>query len=333
MIDLTIKLAEFRKKIYKEEALQNFIRDILIIAGGENSKRALYTIVYSLVGEKTFPSTLREKITLCMEQNMIEKTFLDRNNYEQRVYGMLSIKDRNTGEYRDLYYRDVLINLGKGTQAKKTGRGLSAKRRNFLKEEICEYSILQALDEIVKQFSNNESPSKYEEVCIARNRVLLLSEHFTTEDFIAAEEERKDERDIEEDTELSETEKQTLILARKGQGKFRKDVIERNICCPFTGINNPKFLIASHIKPWKVSNNQERLDGNNGFAFTPTYDRLFDQGFISFDDNKRLLVSSELDKDTICALALQEGKIIEKLVLSDKCKKYLAFHRDEKFKK
>lgn len=333
MIDLTLQVAKLREKIYTEETLQNFIRDIIIIAGEEKSKRALYTIAYSLIGERTFPSALREKLIYCMNQKMIEKTFLDRNNYEQRVYGMFSIKDKNTGDYRDLYYRDILTNLGKGTRANKTGRGLSNKRLIFLREDICEYSILQALDEIVKQFSNDETNSKYIDICNARNRVLFLSEYFSAEDFIAAEDERKDMQSIEEDTELSETEKKSLILARKGQGKFRADVIERNVCCPFTGINDPRLLIASHIKPWKVSDNHERLDGNNGFALTPTYDRLFDQGFISFADDKKLMVSSELDHETVYALGLQEGKVIENLVLSDDCKKYLVFHRKERFRK
>lgn len=160
---------------------------------------------------------------------------------------------------------------------------------------------------------------------------MLLNEYFSVEDFVYDEEKEKDEQNIRKDTALSETEKKTLILARRGQGKFRKDVIERNKCCPFTGITNPKFLIASHIKPWKDSTNEQRLDANNGFALTPTYDRLFDQGYISFDDDKRLLVSSKLDKICVNALGLEEGKVIERLILSDSCKKYLEFHRKEKF--
>ena len=48
MVDLTISVAEFREKIYEDENLQDFIRDVLVIAGKENSKRALYAIVYIL---------------------------------------------------------------------------------------------------------------------------------------------------------------------------------------------------------------------------------------------------------------------------------------------
>lgn len=333
MVDLTISVAEFREKIYEDENLQDFIRDVLVIAGKENSKRALYAIVYILIGKKTFPKALRYKIANCIEQKMIEKTFLVKNNYEQRVYGMLNAKDGFTGEYVDLYYRDVLVNLGKGGQAKKNGRGISAKRQAFIKKELCGYSVLQALNEIVHQFFDKEANGKYDDICDARKRILIMSEHFSVEDFVEAEDKSEDERAIEEDNELSETEKETLILARRGQGRFRADVINRNKCCPFTGVTDSRLLIASHIKPWRESSNRQRLDGNNGFAFTPTYDRLFDQGYISFNDDKKLLISCKLDKECVKALGLQEGKIIERLVLSAKCKEYLEYHREKKFKK
>lgn len=333
MVDLTLTVAEFREKIYEDEFLQNFIKDILVMAGEENLKRALYTIVYILIGKKTFPKALRYKITYCMEWGMIEKTFLVKNNYEQRVYGMLNVKDKSLGVYVDFYYGDVLVNLGKGNQAQINGRGISVKRQSFMKKEISGYSILQALDEIVNQFFDMEADSKYEDICDARRRILLLSEHFSVEDYAESVDKCEDERAIENNNELSETEKRTLVLARRGQGKFRSDVIDRNKCCPFTGITDPRLLIASHIKPWRESNNQQRLDGNNGFALTPTYDRLFDQGYISFGDDKKLMISSELNQECVEALGLQEDKVIEKLVLSDKCKEYLEDHRKETFKK
>lgn len=333
MVDLTLSVSEFREKIYKEELLQDFIRDILIIAGKDNLKRALYMIVYLIVGGKAFPKALRDKITNCMDQGIIEKTFLDRNNYEQRVYGMLNIKDKITNEFKDLYYGDVLVNLGHGSQAKKNGRGLSGKRQSFLRDEIGNYSLLQALDEIVNQFANERARDKYNEIFKARERILSLSEHFSIEDYIETVDEIEDEKSIEINDELSETEKKTLILARRGQGRFRTNVINRTKCCPFTGISDPMLLIASHIKPWRESNNRERLDGDNGFALTPTFDRLFDQGYISFDNSKRLMISGKLDEKCIKNLGIQEGMVVEKLVLSEKCKEYLEFHRKEKFKK
>jgi transposase len=50
-------------------------------------------------------------------------------------------------------------------------------------------------------------------------------------------------------------------------------------------------LRASHIRPWRDSDNEARLDGENGLLLTPTIDHLFDRGFISFEDDGRLLIS------------------------------------------
>jgi hypothetical protein len=51
-----------------------------------------------------------------------------------------------------------------------------------------------------------------------------------------------------------------------------------------------EHLRASHIRPWRHSDNQTRLDGENGLLLTPSIDPLF-EGFISFEDNGRLLFS------------------------------------------
>jgi putative restriction endonuclease len=61
--------------------------------------------------------------------------------------------------------------------------------------------------------------------------------------------------------------------------------------CRITGVTNPIHLRTSHCKPWRDSNNEERLDGENGLLLTPTIDHLFDRGFISFEDSGVLIVS------------------------------------------
>jgi hypothetical protein len=64
--------------------------------------------------------------------------------------------------------------------------------------------------------------------------------------------------------------------------------------CRLTGVNAPRHLRASHIKPWRASNDFEKLDGNNGLLLSPHADHLFDQGFISFENNGRLLLAPDL---------------------------------------
>jgi putative restriction endonuclease len=59
-----------------------------------------------------------------------------------------------------------------------------------------------------------------------------------------------DEQEIIADESIGETEKATLVLSRRGQGKFRARVQTVESSCRVTGVSAEKFLIASHIKPW-----------------------------------------------------------------------------------
>ncbi len=150
------------------------------------------------------------------------------------------------------------------------------------------------------------------------------------------EEEREIWEDIREieDSDLEPTEKKTIIQARIGQGIYRKKLLEEISICPFTLVNDERLLIASHIKPWKQAENKEKKDPKNGFVFTPTYDKLFDRGYISFTDDKRLMVSTWLSKYNREQLGLVEGQVIDKLpVLDEKRKRYLKYHRAHIFKK
>jgi hypothetical protein len=72
------------------------------------------------------------------------------------------------------------------------------------------------------------------------------------------------------------TEKEQLVLARRGQGIFRKRLERVEKRCRLTGVDNPRSLIASHIKPWRSSSDTEKLDGYNGLLLAPHVDKLFD---------------------------------------------------------
>ncbi len=97
-------------------------------------------------------------------------------------------------------------------------------------------------------------------------------------------------------------------------------------------VNDERLLIASHIKPWSKSNDKEKIDPKNGFMFTPTFDKLFDKGFITFDENKTLFVSPWLSPMNQKRLGIYDGKEIPKLPLDDKRKLYLCYHREHIFK-
>jgi hypothetical protein len=92
---------------------------------------------------------------------------------------------------------------------------------------------------------------------------------------------------------LSPTYKEQLIKARIGQGKFRIELEKIETCCRLTGVSDPRFLIASHIKPWKDSTDEEKLDGHNGLLLSPHIDKLFDKGYITFKPTGAVIVENK----------------------------------------
>lgn len=128
---------------------------------------------------------------------------------------------------------------------------------------------------------------------------------------------------------VPETEKEQLIRSRRGQGLFRQRVLVIEPRCRLTGVDDHSFLIASHIKPWKDCDNAERLDGDNGLMLAPHVDRLFDRGWISFEDDGELLVSPQ----AMPILAAWKISPISNVGAFTKGQKtYLAFHRNAVFK-
>ena len=131
---------------------------------------------------------------------------------------------------------------------------------------------------------------------------------------------------IESDPAVDATEKEQLIRARRGQGLFRERVQSIEPRCRVTGIDDPRFLIASHIKPWRVATNEERLDPNNGLMLSPNVDHLFDRGFISFSGDGSLAVASTLDASILNRLGVPAdlGRIGS---FNSVQREYLEFHR------
>jgi hypothetical protein len=129
---------------------------------------------------------------------------------------------------------------------------------------------------------------------------------------------------------LSVTEKEQLINARLGQGKFRNGLIKHwNGSCAISGFQLTDMLIASHIKPWSKCNNIERLDPYNGLLLSPNFDKLFDKGYISFKGNGKILLSKML-KGHYKMLGITESSEIK---VNPRHKNYLKFHRENIFQK
>lgn len=120
--------------------------------------------------------------------------------------------------------------------------------------------------------------------------------------------------------------------ARIGQGKYREELLEQCPFCPITRITDERLLIASHIKPWAASNDKEKVDPNNGFMLSPLFDKLFDKGFITFTDDKHVVLSAFISKTTWKLINIKDNEYIQWLPMDDKRKEYLKFHREAVFK-
>jgi hypothetical protein len=137
---------------------------------------------------------------------------------------------------------------------------------------------------------------------------------------------------IKNDTSIDSTEKHELVLARRGQGKFRRNVEQIEQCCRLTGVSDRRFLRASHIKPWRLcESNHERLDGYNGLLLTPTWDHLFDKGYTSFSDDGLILLSKRFPEKVRFSLGVPAAQVTDAKAFTDAQKKYLAFHRSKVF--
>lgn len=126
------------------------------------------------------------------------------------------------------------------------------------------------------------------------------------------------------------TEIETLIKARQGQGSFRQKLLKLYPICPLTDLDVQSLLIASHIKPWSVCNNNERLDPFNGLMLAPNIDALFDKGLITFDADGTIKISPKIDLENQKRLGIFPDM---QLKIEPESEKYFEYHRNHVFQK
>lgn len=128
---------------------------------------------------------------------------------------------------------------------------------------------------------------------------------------------------------LEKTEQESVVQSRIGQGLFRFQLIEFWNSCAVTGCSLTELLKASHIKPWRVSSNTERLDVYNGLLLVPNLDTAFDRGLITFSNEGKIIISSQLDEEQAQILGINRNMKLRKVFKHHK--KYLEYHRDKIF--
>lgn len=98
----------------------------------------------------------------------------------------------------------------------------------------------------------------------------------------------------------------TTVRQRVNQDFFRTVILTsyKNTCC-ITGLNNPELLIASHIKSWKVSNENEKTNPCNGLCLNALHDKAFDRGFLTVTPDYKIRISKRIND-------IYEGESVER---------------------
>lgn len=120
--------------------------------------------------------------------------------------------------------------------------------------------------------------------------------------------------------------------ARQGQGLYREKLLSECPFCPITMINDERLLIASHIKPWAIATDKEKIDPKNGFILSPLYDKLFDRGFMTFTEDRKIILSNWISPANKKRLGIANGQFIQMLPLDEERQVYMQFHRTSVFK-
>jgi hypothetical protein len=128
------------------------------------------------------------------------------------------------------------------------------------------------------------------------------------------------------------SEKLILQKIRTQQGAFRRALIEKyNSTCCLSGNQDPRLLIASHIKPFAECTEVERQDVNNGLLLSVHIDALFDKGLISFYNDGTIIISQALGRKTQSIFNIKAGAKLT-TPLNDVQKVFMQYHRSKLLK-
>lgn len=135
----------------------------------------------------------------------------------------------------------------------------------------------------------------------------IWSEFFDNWDVLPFESEKLlanfEQKTVEQLNDIPETElpkegktREQMVKVRVNQSFFRSSILASyNHTCCITGIQQPEFLIAGHIKPWSVDE-KNRLNPQNGIAINALHDRAFETGLMTINTDYKIKISPILHK-------------------------------------
>jgi predicted restriction endonuclease len=269
--------------------------------------------------------------------DVIEYAYLDEElfNYFKNDLARQTIRDallKNLEDLSEQFYRWLIV-IGKSEKTAKSYVGaIKGTISNWADESSITSQNLISIQSFSKIHGIAEQLAKYEafQAQNTKGKGMYNAALNAYLEFLADAKQAHVAEDIEEiiqDQTIDSTQKATLVNTRVGQGKFRDQLIEYWKGCAVTKYPAVQFLVASHIKPWRASSDNERLDKFNGILLLPNLDKAFDLGYISFDENGLIKTSDFIEQPEV--LGINENL---KINVAKRHQGYLDYHREHVFK-
>lgn len=131
--------------------------------------------------------------------------------------------------------------------------------------------------------------------------------------------------------------REQLVRVRVNQSFFRASILAsyNNTCC-ITGMKQPEFLVAGHIKPWSMDE-KNRLNPRNGIAINALHDKAFESGLLTISTEYKIKISPLLFKQKASKITEEyflrfenQDMILPSRFLPDV--EFLKYHNQVRFK-
>lgn len=193
------------------------------------------------------------------------------------------------------------------------------------------YSPLQHSGDGLQSIYLTEVPGPLADALIGLIGQAYWDAHAAIADYQSSPEAVVVEEDVAERGIVGPTYRDQLVRARRGQGVFRSNVLLHEEYCRVTKVSDSRHLKASHIKPWRIASDAERLDGSNGLLLSPHIDHLFDEGYITFSTTQELIVVPDVRNNLLDAWGIDAGVRVGDFTREQNA--YLEYHRANVFKR